>query len=779
MISLNTEQNTKRRDQLKARMREDFYVKMDWWGENETILTDDEVKAEPLVIRKALAIRHTLRHMPAWVREYEYIVGIPNNFSVGLGREFTEFALPEEKKYALETSCMTPKQIVEVHPGDYAKLLRVGIKGLKAEINEQMAREVAKDEPDDEKMAFYRSMEIALDAVVEFAHRYSDICLKEARKKMKDDPQRAQELVEMAEILQRVPENPAGGFQEALQSFWLFYCVMHSCMDVMPVGRTDQYLYPYYKMDIESGKLTKDEARTLLTSFLVKFTERTQLNPEHWEWTHTTPIDETLGGADPEELSKYSFEVQNDADWNLGSSANHFLMNMIIGGLTPDGKDGTNDLTYMILEQTSYLETVSPVLSLRLHENSPREIIELAAKILSTGRGEPAIYRDENVIKGLVESGIPVEDARDYTNDGCWEVMVQGKTNYFYEHVHALKIMEYFMMHGKSLVTGEVEWRDCGDPSRYQSYDEFYEAYMHEVLSMANDVVDNYIKHKPTRYKINPSVLLSAITDDCIAKGRDIHNKGCRYTIYGLYITGYSHVIDSLAAIKKYVYDEKTLSMDELCEAMRTNYEGREDLRQMLQHEAPKYGNGDAFADEIAVKFIKDFSEFVKKKNEEPKVKEAQPNFMLSAACGTFEHYVMFGRDCGASADGRPYMYSVASNYSPSLGVDVKGPTATIRSATSPDLIKFYSGGPVDIGINAKDIQGKEGVDRLVSLIDSFGEMGGCIMTLQVMNTEQLRDAQVHPEKYPTLRVRMGGMSVYFNMLAKVQQDAIIRRAKG
>lgn len=543
----------------------------------------------------------------------------------------------------------------------------------------------------------------------------------------------------------------------------------------MPAGRTDQYLYPYYKKDIESGKITKEYARELLTSYLAKFSDCMQLNPEHWEFDHTTPLDEGWGGVNPDET--FFFSMNNDQDWNLGSSANHFLMNMMLGGVTPEGEDATNDLTYMILEQLQFLETTSPIPSIRIHKDTPRSLLKLVTDILRQGRGEPAIYIDDNVIQGLVASGIPVEDARQYANDGCWEVLIEGKTNYSYEHVHALKVLEYFMMNGMSLTSGEKEWEDLGNPSQYKTYDEFYENYMKQIFTQAEDVVYNDITHfTGCRYKINPAVLLSTLTDDCMERGLDLFNKGARYRMFGLYITGFSHAVDSLAAIKKMVYEEKRVTMDEICEAMRTNYEGREDLRQMLLNDAPKYGNGDPYVDEIAAKFMKDFSDFAHELNERPEIKSAEPGYILECACGTFEHYVQFGRDCGASADGRPYMHSVASNYSPALGLDLNGPTAVLKSATTPDLIPFYSGGPLDIGINANEIVGEEGTERLISIIDSFREMGGMLMTLQVLNVDALRDAQKHPEKYPTLRVRLGGMSVFWNQLAKEQQEAIILR---
>ena len=220
--------------------------------------------------------------------------------------------------------------------------------------------------------------------------------------------------------------------------------------------------------------------------------------------------------------------------------------------------------------------------------------------------------------------------------------------------------------------------------------------------------------------------------------------------------------------------------MEELTEAIKTDFEGREPLRQMLINDAPKFGNDDKYVDDIAKKFMADFAAWSKKRNTYDDIKNsAEPGFTITCANGTFEHYYHFGRDCGASADGRHYMETFASNYSPSLGADKNGPTAIIKSATHPNTKEFYSGGPVDIAISADEFEGPKGVDRLTGLINSFCELGGALMTLQCMNPEVLKDAQIHPENHKNLRVRLGGLNAYFIALPKPQQDIIIRRAKG
>lgn len=759
-------------ERIKNRLfTKDFYTKIDWWGQEETILTSDEVKKEPLVVRKALGIQHLLRNMPAALKEDELIVGVPNMGSIGFGREFPEYALPEEKAEAAKSS-FTVKSVAGHHPADYEKLLRVGIIGLKQEIFAKITEESSKDAPDTEKLDLWRAMLISLDAVIDLAHRYSDLCVKQA--KAERNPQRAAELLEIARICNRVPEYPAETYHEALQSFFLFYLCLHSCMEQIPVGRPDQYLYPYYRKDMDAGRLTEEKARELTSSWIVKFSERVQMDSSMWEPNHMSPEDEYDGG-DPNDL-KLMPTMDNGEDWNFGTSANHWQMNIILGGLTPDGKDGTNELTYMILEQWAYYELVSPIMSVRFHKNTPRHLYELCAKILRCGSGEPCIYNDEVVVQGLIDAGVPVEDARNYSNDGCWEVLIPGKTDYIYMHVRVLQMLEYTLMRGESLVRKQKEARDMGDPTHFRSFEELYNACFQLITEYVDHAVITKLKYWKDRYKIAPSVLFSTLLDDCIERGLDLSNGGAHYKFYTFFLTGFANFIDSLAAIKKFVFEDKLVSMEALVQAIRTDFKDQEPLRQMLVNRAPKFGNDDSYVDSIASAFLKDFDKMVKQRAQQDDVKES--GFTLSVGLGTFEHYAKFGRECGASADGRHYQETVSSNYSPAIGLDKNGPTAAIKSVTCADIIPYYTGGPLDIQINSNEVTGESGIARLSSLIESFMKLGGSMMTITGVSAELLEDAQKHPEKHQGLRVRMGGLSAYFIAMPKAQQDIIIRRTK-
>ena len=756
----------------------DFHTKIEWWGKDETILTNEEVKKEPIVVRKALAIQHTLRNMPVKIKDHELIVGIPTMLSLALGKEFCEFALPEEVAEAKATSCVTVKQFGGIHPGNYEKLLQRGIKGLKADIYEAMDKEIRENaEPNQDKMELWRAMLISLDAVVDFAHRYSDLALREAA--AEKDPVRAAELRRISVICSKVPENPPESFYEAVQGFWIFYMALHSCLEIVAVARTDQYLYPYYKADLDAGRITKDEAKDIVYSFIAKFGDRVQLDEDDWEFGHYGEDDESISGRDPDDKTFAFFQGQTKDDvLNYGLSINHWLMNMILSGVKPDGTDGTNDLTYMLLEAWDFMKLTSPVMSVRYHKDTPRELLEYCAEIQRSGRSEPVMYNDEVIIKGLVDNGIPLEDARQYTNDGCWEILIGGKCNFLYEQVHCLRLFEYVLQRGMNLAYNEREWEDLGDPEQYKTYEEFYQAYMGVVREMINKTVSNNIKHRLNRYKINPAVLLSTIVDDCVARGRDILNKGSRYTIYGLYASGVSNTVDSLAAVKKLVYEDKVITMTELVNALKANFEGYEPLRQMMLA-VPKYGNNDPYVDEIMNRFLNDYDDIVRERNQWDDIKKYEAHYLLTSACATFEYYDLFGQDVGATPDGRLAKTSLSANASPSLGVDVSGPTASIKSACSPDRLRFFSGGPYDIVINPSELQGPEGINRMVGMMEAFREMGGVMLNLQCLTPELLRDAQAHPENHRDLRVHLGGLSAYFIQLCKHQQDVLIRRARG
>ena len=744
-------------------MFNNFEQKKEWFGDGHTILTDDSVKALPLIVRKAMAADYLLQNMPGFIIDDELIVGRANMAGTFLGRTFPEYATKEELEEAAKLG-MGVNSVWGHFPINVPKLLSQGLKGYREHIYRRLNEELDKpeDQQDPFKLDLYQAMIISLEALRKYAARYAKMAYDMALKEK--NAVRRTELLEISRILNKVPENPAESFHEALQSFWIVYASLQSCLELIPAGRSDQYLYPYYKHDIENNVLTEDQAEDLLASWLAKFSDRIQTSSDSWE-RHNDFSDFSMGGAP----AKVGF---SDGGIDFGVSANSWHMNMILSGQDKDGNDATNDLTYMILKVWAELELIAPVMSVRFSKNAPQKLYDECAKILRCGSGEPALYNDEPIIKGLVDIGIPIEDARDYSNDGCWEVLIPGKTDHSFSFAEALMTLEYLLHNGRSLVRGEKEAEDCGDPSQYKTFEEFYQAYLNLFTKEIDRVLDNRIKYYGASTMIAPDPMISIFIDDCIDKGLDISNGGAKYIMNFPVIGGFANAVDSLVAIKKLVYEEKTFTMQEIVEATETDFAGKETMRQQLIAWAPKFGNDNDYADEVAARFMQDIADHLKVR------REKYPTFLNPPAIGTFDFYAAMGLRCGASPDGRNAGATLSNNYSPSVGRDVSGPTAAILSSTKPNLLPYISGCPLDIQINSNEVSGEDGIKRLSGLIRSFMDLGGLIFTITGVSEELLRDAQVHPEEHKGLRVRLGGFSGYFVALPPYHQEIMINRVK-
>jgi len=535
-----------------------------------------------------------------------------------------------------------------------------------------------------------------------------------------------------------------------------------------PLGRFDQYLYPYYAKDIEDGRITRDYAKELVGSFLIKFNERTQFLKEHQE-NHMTEGDWSQGG-DPE-VAQTRFDMANSEDYTFGQSANHWLQSSVVGGQTPDGKDATNDLSYFMIEMINKLELVSPMVSARVHKNTPKEFLSFISEELCQGGAQPVLFNDDIIAKGLIERlDIPTKDALDYASDGCWEVLIPGKTEYNYGHIELIKCMEALINNGKSLITGQKLGLDMGDVSeKLDSFDAFYEAFMDQVRHAIDMALTNRMKYYEMVQQIAPEPFLSCFVLDCLKNGRDLTDKGARYLIYSLFATGVSHCIDSLSAFKKLVYEDKTVTLKEAIEALKTNWDGREELRQVCLNEPPKYGNDNDKADAILTRFMEDFCNYADEWN-------AKIDWIkVSAGVATFENYPRLGHNVGATFDGRMSQEAFSSNFSPAVGRDKEGATAVLLSTAKVDLSRLNSGCPIDLVVSFNKEKLEQNRDIMLGFIKSFAELGN-IMTITKVDVSTLKKAQQEPEKYASLRVRLGGLTVYFVQLAKAQQDEYMRR---
>ena len=736
-----------------------------WWGDNETILTSDEVRAKPLIVRKALAIRHVAAHMPIELKADELIVGKPTMASVGFGKCFPKYTLPEEEAEAAKYG-FTPKSVFGHHLLNYETVLKKGLSGVREETMQKLSA-LDRDAQYREKSEFYRSVLISLDALRVLADRYRDLLIAAAADTA--EPVRRAELIQMSDVCGKVPERPASTLQEAAQAVYFVFALCHSTMEFIPVGRTDQYLYPYYRADIDAGRITEADAEEIVGSFLAKFSERIHMRMDEWEM-HMQDEDTQFNGVDPN-FTTTAGAYSNDESYNYGTSANHWLCNMILGGVTPENEDAANDLTYIILRQWAFLETVVPVMSVRLSDKNPEKLYRLCADILRHGSSEPALYNDELFIDAFMRAGVPRRDALDYSNDGCWEALIPGRTNFGFCMLQVLQLLEYMLQGGQSLVRGGVEVTDVPPLAAWTSFEAFYAYFLKLLEAAAVKEIRTRLLTLPHREAIAPSPLLSAFMDDCIERGKEYSVGGARYSMFGTYLTGFANCVDSMAVIKKLVFEEKRYTLEQIAEATRTNFAGQEPMRQFVMNHVPKFGNDEAYVDDIAARLLADFTAIIDRLQ-----KTEAEGLLLGQGVATFEFFAKWGHDVGASPDGRRAQEPVASNYSPAHGADGQGPTAAIKSVTSADLLPYMMGAPIDMEIDPAEVQGEQGLSRMVALIRGFKKLGGLIVTITGTSREQLLAAQSDPEKYRSLRVRMGGLSAYFVTLSKEMQNSIIKR---
>ncbi len=349
-------------------------------------------------------------------------------------------------------------------------------------------------------------------------------------------------------------------------------------------------------------------------------------------------------------------DIHSDANYNYGQSVNRWLMNLILAGTGKDGTDAAN-MSYLFIELVHEMSLVMPTLAIRVSPQTPEEFLKHAARVLRYGQGEPAIYNDEIIIPGLISIGIPPEDARSYSNDGCWEVLIPGKSYFTYSHVMNIQCVEWVLHRGKTLLKDGIrEGLDTGDPCGFKDFEAFYAAYLRQVDNMLRYFYRRRIDSMYLTRMIAPDPLMSSLTHDCIEKGKDITEGGNRYTLHMMLFTGLANTVDSLAVIKKLVFEERTVSLETLIEATARNWQGYERLRAHIMHGVAKFGCDNDYTDSIASRVLNDFASSVQSLPGEDK------SLMLMCGIGTFENYALLGRGVAASADGRMDREALAPN---------------------------------------------------------------------------------------------------------------------
>jgi len=620
-------------------------------------------------------------------------------------------------------------------------IYRKGLLDLKREVADSIAHlDYLKDPLAYDKEQELRAMAIAADATIRFAERHSEKAAEMAA--AQTNPRRKAELEKIADVCRHVPAHAPRDFWEALQAYWFTHLTVITELntwDSFNPGHLDQNVYLFYQRDLDSGKLTREEARELLQCFWVKFNNQ--------------PAPPKVGVTAAESGTYTDF------------------CNINTGGLKPDGSSAVNDLTYLVLEVIDEMRLLQPSSNLQLSKKNPDRFLKRGLEIVRKGWGQPSIFNADMVVEELLRQGKSIEDARAGGTSGCVETGAFGNEAYILTGYFNLpKVLEITLNNGMDPRTGKKVGIETGDPRTFDTYEDLVAAfrrqlhYLVEVKIRGNQVIERLYA------RLMPAPYLSLLVNDCIAKGRDYNDGGPRYN--STYIMGVAPgtCTDSLAAIKYHVFDHQNLTMSELLETLRVNFEGHEKTRLMLWNKTPKYGNDDDYADQILEQV---FDMFFDEINDRPNTKGGsyRVNY-LSTTC-----HVYFGSVTGATPDGRKAYEPHSDGISPAQGADRKGPTAVIQSAARMDHART-GGTLLNQKFTPKVVEGEEGIDHLAHLVRSYFKLDGHHIQFNVVTAETLREAQKCPEKYRDLIVRVAGYSDYFCDLTLALQNEIIARTE-
>ena len=819
---------------------ENLYAKMPEIESARAILITEsyrQTENEPMVIRRAKAFAHILENIPIVIRDLELIVGsttiaprgcqtypefsyewLEAEFDTVETRSADPFYISEKTKQELKeanaywkgkttselaTSYMEPETLLAMEhniftPGNYfyngvghvtvkyGEVLAIGFSGIKAKAQAELDKLCLADGDYQKKSRFLEAVMISCDAAIEYARRYARLALKEAEECT--DPVRKRELLQIAQNCANVPEKGATGFYEACQSFWFVQQLLQiesSGHSISP-GRFDQYMYPYYQKDMESGRITREFAQELMDCIWVKLND----------------LNKCRDAASAEGFAGYSL-----------------FQNLIAGGQNEEGIDVTNDLSFMSIQASMHVFLPQPSLSVRVWNGTPHEFLIRAAELTRTGIGLPAYYNDEVIIPSLMSRGLTLQDARDYNIIGCVEPQKSGKTEGWHDAAFFNMCRPLELVFSNGMDKGVRIGPATGNVEDMTTFEQFYDAYKKQMdyaiqlLVNADNAID--MAHAERC----PLPFLSSMVDDCMKVGKTVQEGGAVYNFTGPQGFGVANMADSLYSVKTLVYDEKKITMGELKEALATNYGkglGAEDVAAMtakianelkeagktigekevaailntvvaaseapevkangerilkLIEEVPKFGNDisevDAFARDVAYTYTEPLQNY---KN--PRGGSFQAGLYPVSA------NVPLGAQTGATPDGRLAYQPVADGVSPSAGKDVNGPTAAANSVSRLDHYIASNGTLFNQKFHPSALSGRNGLENFVGLIRSYFDQKGSHMQFNVVSRETLLDAQKHPEQYKHLVVRVAGYSALFTTLSKSLQDDIIRRTE-
>ena len=716
---------------------------------------------EPLVVRQAMFFREVVRqYLPVQILDGELVVG--SNFSTALSRclkREEQSARNRAENYFLKEwhalndtgvgNCgAVPGHLVP----DYPKALRIGWKGIQEQARAVLdgrgdpswsptigqAQGIA---PTPSQRDLARAIVICADAVRDFTARYAAEANRIAD--AEHDPARQAELREIARIVAKVPWLPPETFPEALQALWTTHLLLMAAESYpgpgISPGRVDQYLYPYYKADLEAGRLTREQAKEWLECWWIKH--------------------------------NYAYDYQGWVGTNQGINAS-FGQLITLGGMNADGSDASNDLTYVMLDIIEEINLLEPKPNIRIHARTPDHLLQCVVEMLAHAQGSPFLINfDENAIAGLRWQGLPEDRLWDYAPVGCLENTLAGddRSGTVDVNLNLAKAVELALNDGRDLQTGKQIGPRTGNPNEFPDFPRFLSAFTTQLRFLVQWIIRVNNLADAGRARWEPVPYLSALVGGCLESGKDANAGGAHFNFLTVEGVALATAADSVAAVKKLVYETKQIAMGELLAALKANFEGHENLRQMLVNRAPKYGNDDPYADEIAREISRVWTEEAFKHTSSTG-KKYRGGYL------SWNYWIAYAPTTAATPDGRRRGQFLSNAVCPVNGADRKGPTSVIKSVGHLDLQTAPNGASHTISFSPSLMQNPENQQKMIALLRAYGKVGGTALQVNVIDANTLREAQKHPDAYRNLLVRVTGYNAYFVGLGKEIQDEIIAR---
>jgi formate C-acetyltransferase len=722
-------------DQTLQSMAVDVDLPEDYWNHG-------------LAMRRAIFFHEVMtRYMPIEILEGELIVGF--NFNTALSRSLNKSETKKRNKemndwfkdasklnsLGIGTASCVPGHLIP----NYAKVMKIGLRGIVAEYEEILKKDISSNHKE-----FVESLILSCKTARDFNTRYA----RKARKlaEVESNPDRRTELEEVARICEKVPWDPPESFWEALQSLWTVHMLVMAAESYpgagLSHGRWDQYMYPFYKKSIDTGEITQEFAKELLHLYWIKH--------------------------------NYVYDFQGRLGLNQGINSS-FGQLITLSGCGPNGEDMTNDLTWLALEVIDEMNLFEPKPNVRLHRNTPQDFLLRVSELIAKSQGSPFLLNfDEHSIEGLVWEGVPRDEAWDYGIVGCLENTMQGndRSDTVDVNINLAKAVEFALNNGRDMKTNEQVGPKTGDPLSFTSFADFNNAVKAQLDAIVKLMVDAGNKADTVRAKYQPTPYLSALMDGCAERGLDINEGGTDWNFNTMEGMGIATLADSVAAVKKMIFDDGKIEMSELLDALRANFEGYEEMRQLLRSKAPKFGNDDDYADDIARDLSMYWAEKVFTYENEYTKRRYRAGYL------SWNYYIPLAPLTAATPDGRRRGEFLSGGVGAVQGMDSSGPTASIRSVGKLGLETVPNGASHTITLSPSMVRTPEHIEKLAALLRAYNEVGGTALQINVIDAETLRKAQKNPDAFSNLMIRVTGYNAYFTQVGRELQEELIKRTE-